>query len=50
MTTPAGKRVVRVWDPFIRAFHWSLALSIATAWIASGEWDRTHEVAGEPAP
>jgi cytochrome b len=30
----------------VRLFHWSLALSIATAWVASGDWHRTHEAAG----
>ena len=32
----AGMATIRVWDPFVRAFHWSLALSFAVAWL-SGE-------------
>jgi cytochrome b len=34
---------VRVWDPYVRAFHWLLVIGIAAAWI-SGEngWMETH--------
>jgi cytochrome b len=37
---------VPVWDPFVRAFHWSLVLSVLVAWITAGEWDKAHEAAG----
>ncbi len=46
LRTAAPRRAVRVWDPLVRIFHWSLALSVATAWVTSGEWERAHEVAG----
>jgi len=34
---------VRVWDPYVRLFHWALVISMAAAWI-SGEngWMDTH--------
>ena len=41
-----AKSPVRVWDAFVRAFHWSLALSVGVAWILAGEWDKAHEAVG----
>ncbi len=42
--TPAAA-TVRVWDPLVRIFHWSLVTSFAVAWFAEeGEW--LHEWAG----
>jgi len=37
---------VRVWDPLVRVFHWSLVLSFALAWISADEWDDLHIWAG----
>lgn len=37
---------VPVWDVFVRAFHWSLVISFAFAWITADEWDRLHEWSG----
>ncbi|GAB4355202.1 MAG: cytochrome b/b6 domain-containing protein [Kiloniellaceae bacterium] len=37
---------VRVWDPLVRVFHWSLVLSFAVAWISADEWDDLHIWAG----
>ena len=37
---------VRIWDPLVRLFHWSLVASIAIAWITAEEWDRLHEQVG----
>ncbi|MGA8712752.1 MAG: cytochrome b/b6 domain-containing protein [Roseiarcus sp.] len=42
----AGTATIRVWDPFVRTFHWTLALSFAVAWL-SGEGPETlHNLAG----
>lgn len=41
--TPA---TVRVWDPLVRVFHWSLAGGIALAWITAEESERWHEIIG----
>lgn len=40
-----GSGSVRVWDPAVRAFHWSLVASFATAFL-SEEGERLHEWAG----
>ena len=37
---------VRIWDPLVRLFHWSLVASVAVAWITADEWDRPHELVG----
>jgi len=37
---------VKVWDPFIRLFHWGLAASFVIAWITADEWDTLHHWAG----
>jgi|SRR5208337_5592801 len=31
--------MVRVWDPVVRVFHWSLAASFAVAWASSENWE-----------
>ena len=38
--------MIRVWDPFVRAFHWALALSFAVAWLSSENMERVHDAAG----
>ncbi len=38
--------MIRVWDPFVRAFHWTLAASFVVAWFSSENWERLHNVAG----
>ena len=38
--------MVRVWDPLVRIFHWSLVAGIAAAWLTADEWDRAHELIG----
>lgn len=37
---------VRVWDPFVRVFHWSLASLFMFAFATGDEWDKPHEAAG----
>lgn len=38
--------MIRVWDRFVRAFHWALALSFALAWLSAQRWEAGHEAAG----
>ena len=38
--------MIRVWDPFVRVFHWTLAASFAVAWLSSENWDQLHAAAG----
>ncbi len=37
---------IRVWDPFVRTFHWGLVLSFAIAWLSSENPGTLHELAG----
>jgi cytochrome b len=39
--------MIRVWDPFLRMFHWALALSFAIAWL-SGEGSTTSPATRSP--
>ena len=38
--------MIRVWDPFVRAFHWALALSFGVAWLSAEDAERLHAAAG----
>jgi cytochrome b len=37
---------VKVWDIFIRSFHWSLVILFATAFLTGDDWDRVHIACG----
>jgi cytochrome b len=37
---------IAVWDPFVRAFHWSLALTYLGTWLTAEEWAGLHEQLG----
>lgn len=37
---------VRVWDPFVRVFHWGLAAAFFTAWITEDDFLDLHTLAG----
>ncbi|ODR99293.1 cytochrome B [Methyloceanibacter methanicus] len=36
----------RVWDVFVRVFHWSLAASFVVAWLSGDGWKSLHLWAG----
>ncbi len=38
--------MIRVWDPFVRLFHWGLVLSFGVAWFSSRSWEQLHDWAG----
>ena len=42
-TRPAS---VKVWDLFVRVFHWLLVVLFASAWYSGGIWDKPHLAAG----
>ncbi len=37
---------VKVWDPLVRIFHWSLVFSFFLAYITEDEWESLHVIAG----
>ena len=43
---PGATKTVRVWDPLVRVFHWSLVGAFAVAWLTADELQPVHEVAG----
>lgn len=42
----ADEATVRVWDPLVRVFHWSLVAAFAVAWLTGDELERLHEATG----
>ncbi len=40
------EQTVKIWDPLVRVFHWSLVVSFAIAWVAAEDWRALHEWAG----
>jgi cytochrome b len=42
-TPPAA---IKVWDPFVRIFHWSLVALFATAYVTGDEIEQVHFAAG----
>ena len=38
---------IKVWDPLIRIFHWSLVLGFMVAYITEDEWITLHVAAGD---
>lgn len=45
-TAPAAENSVKVWDPLVRLFHWSLVVAFSTAYISSEFSDDIHVIAG----
>ena len=37
---------VRIWDPLVRVFHWTLAAAFLTAYLVEDDWLGLHVVAG----
>jgi cytochrome b len=37
---------IKIWDPLVRIFHWSLVAAFAIAWLSGDEESRLHELAG----
>jgi cytochrome b len=37
---------IKVWDPLIRIFHWTLVLSFLIAYITEDDWENVHVIAG----
>lgn len=45
-TGPDAHTTVRVWDLFVRVFHWCLVLSFVVAWFTSHSSEDVHHLAG----
>ena len=43
---PPSQRMLRVWDPLVRLFHWSLVVSFALAWFSANRAEAVHVWAG----
>ena len=46
LASPDAHPVVRVWDRFVRLFHWSLVLSFVVAWLTRHGNENVHHLAG----
>lgn len=42
----ASRREIRIWDPWVRLFHWSLIVAVLVAWMAGEAGLVVHVVAG----
>ncbi|MFN0314064.1 MAG: cytochrome b/b6 domain-containing protein [Burkholderiales bacterium] len=45
-TAQEASRTILVWDLFVRIFHWSLVLSVFSAFFFTEAGERPHEIAG----
>ncbi|WP_375687280.1 cytochrome b/b6 domain-containing protein [Pseudooceanicola sp. LIPI14-2-Ac024] len=46
MTEAGGAPRVKVWDRFVRTYHWSQAALIAASWLTADDWKWAHERLG----
>lgn len=46
MRSEADAPTVKVWDPLVRVFHWSLVAAFALAYVTEDDWLGVHTVAG----
>jgi cytochrome b len=41
-----GAATEKVWDPFVRLFHWSLVACFAFSYLTGDEWKNAHIISG----
>jgi len=39
-------KMIRVWDPLVRLFHWSLVIAMVVVWFSSEGFDDLHAISG----
>lgn len=39
---PPAPATVRVWDPVVRVFHWSLLIAFVAAYFSGDDWENLH--------
>lgn len=44
--TASADAGIKVWDPLVRIFHWSLVLFFLTAYLSADELDQVHQWSG----
>lgn len=42
MPNTDSQQVIKVWDPFVRVFHWSLALFFTVAYLTEDDFETVH--------
>ncbi|WP_428036479.1 cytochrome b/b6 domain-containing protein [Amphritea sp.] len=42
MSSKDSQQVIKVWDPLVRVFHWSLALFFTVAYLSEGDFETLH--------
>ncbi|HEY0721260.1 MAG TPA: cytochrome b/b6 domain-containing protein [Gammaproteobacteria bacterium] len=42
----AANDTIKVWDPLVRLFHWSLVVSFFITYLSGDEWESLHVTAG----
>ncbi len=42
----ARRTEIKVWDPFVRVFHWALVAAFSVAYVTEDEWLGVHSWAG----
>ncbi len=45
-TAHRSKAMLRIWDPLIRVFHWSLVVAFVVAYLSAEQLSTVHEIAG----
>ncbi|WP_372742458.1 cytochrome b/b6 domain-containing protein [Neptunomonas sp.] len=46
MSNVESQNVIKVWDPLVRIFHWSLVLFFLTAYLTEDDFENIHIYAG----